>query len=59
MDQCRNTREDLLPGITCGVEVMPTSLNLFKLFPLKSFTREVIIPQTKNMIDWDTVLTYG
>ena len=59
MDQCRNTRAELHPGVTGGVDVIRTRLQLFGLFPPKELIKVVFIPQTnKSIMEEGGVLTY-
>ena len=60
MDQCRNTRAELHPGVTGGVDIIRTRLQLFGLFPPKELIKVVFIPQTnKSIMEEGGVLTYG
>ena len=60
MDQCRNSRSELLPIVVGVVDVIPNCLHIFELFIPKAFIKDFFIPQKKkNMAEGRKLLNYG
>ena len=60
MDQCRNSRSELLPIVAGVVEVIPNRLQIFELFIPKAFITDFFIPQKKkNMAEGRKLPNYG
>ena len=60
MEQYKNSREDILPSIAGGVNVIPTFLQIFEFIIPKAFVKEVFITQTnKIIVEVVRVLTNG
>ena len=50
MDQCRNSRAELLLVVSGDRDVLPTHLHILELFPPKELMRDVFINQNNKNI---------